>query len=175
MKRLICLMFFTCLGLTSCEKENTDELLEAEDLLASQEYFRAEINNKSFEVTDPETMGGTIYPSPNSGIITFDFYGGIEEEDNFEALDFKICFFDGPGTYFTGTTSSVSWADYYQNLDVWYNDYTLEDPGTVIVVNQTENFVEGTFDFNAYNYDDESYVHVVGEFKVLLEESGYED
>jgi hypothetical protein len=120
-------------------------------------------------------MGGTIYPSPESGIITLDFYGGIEDEKNFEALDFKICYFDGPGTYYTGTTSSVSWADYYQNMNVWYNDYTLEDPGIVIVTEHTERFVEGTYEFNAYNYDDESYIHVVGEFKVLLEKSHYQE
>ena len=175
MKKWIYIIFFTCVGLTSCEKEKTEELLESEDLLASQEYFRAQINDKSFEVTDPETMGGTIYPSPESGVITFDLYGGIEEGDNYEGLDFKICFYDGPGTYYTGTTTSVSWADYYNNWDAWYNDYRLEDPGIVVVEEHTEKFISGIFVFNAYNYEDESFINVEGDFKVLLEKSDYEE
>lgn len=174
MKKWIYTLVLSCAALISCDKENPEELLNSEDLLASQEYFRAEINGKPFEVTDPATMGGTIYPSPESGVITFDLYGVIEKGDDYEELNFKICFFDGPGTYYTGTTSSVSWADYYLNWEMWFNDYTLEDPGTVIVTAHTEKFIEGTFEFNAYNYEQESYVSVVGEFKVLLEKSVYE-
>lgn len=176
MKKWIYIILFTCVGLTSCEKESTDELeIESEALLASEEYFRAEINDRPFEVIDSETMGGTIYPSPLSGVITFDLYGEIIDGDDYEGLNFKLCFYDGPGTYYTGVTSSVSWADYYHNWDAWFNDYTLEDPGTVIVTKQTEKFIEGNFEFNAFNYEDESYVHVEGEFKVLLEKSDYEE
>lgn len=176
MKRWIFLSLWFSTIFVACEKKSAeDELLDSENLLASQEYFRAEINGEPFEVTDPETMGGTIYPSPNSGVITFDLYGAIEEEDHFEALDFKICFFEGPGTYYTGTTTSVSWADYYLNWDMWYNDYTLKDPGTVTVSTHSEKFIEGTFEFNAFNYEQESYVHVTGEFKVLLEKSVYDE
>lgn len=175
MKKWFYLIFFTCVGVASCEKENTEEILGSEDLLAAQEYFRAQINDSSFEVTDPETMGGTIYPSPKSGIMTFDLYGGIKEGDDYEGMDFKICFYDGPGTYYTGTTSSVSWADYYHNWEAWYNDYRLEDPGVVIVEEQTDKFISGTFEFNAYNYEDESFVHVEGDFKVLLEKSVYKE
>lgn len=175
MKKWIYIIFFTCVGLTSCEKENTEELLESEDLLVSQEYFRAKINGKDFEVTDPEKMGGTIYPSPLSGIMTFDLYGWTEEGDDYEELNFKICFYDGPGTYYTGVTTSVSWADYYKNWDFWFNDYRLEDPGQVVVEEQTEIFISGTFQFNAYNYEAESFVNVEGEFKVLLEKSDYEE
>lgn len=172
MKKWIYVFLFMCLPFYSCEEENADDLLqESEELIATEEYFRAEINGRSFEVTDPEAMGGTIYPSPESGIITFDLYGGIEEGESYEGLDFKICFFKGPGTYYTGTTTSVSWADYYHDSGAWYNDYRLEDPGVVTVTEHTEEFVQGTFIFNAYNYEDESYVNVEGEFKVLLEEN----
>ena len=172
MKKWIYLVLFACTSLISCEKENEDELeLNSEEFLASQEYFRAQINEKPFEVLDPETMGGFIYPSPTSGIMTFDLYGTIWEGDNYEELNFKICFYDGPGIYHTGTGNTVSWADYYINWRMWFNDSNLEDPGTVIVTKQDDNFIEGTFDFNAYNYEEDSFVHVTGEFKVLLEES----
>ncbi|GAB2760638.1 DUF6252 family protein [Salinimicrobium soli] len=175
MRKWVYIIFFTCVGLTSCEKENTEELLESEDLLASQEYFRAKINGKDFEVTDPENMRGFVYPDPRSEIMTFDLIGWREEGDDYEELNFKICFYDGPGIYYTGVTTSVSWADYYKNWDTWFNDPLLEDPGQVVVEEQTENFISGTFQFNAYSYEIESFVYVEGEFKVLLEKSVYED
>lgn len=174
MKRCLYLFLLVCFSLFSCEKEETETIQESEDLLTSQEYFRAEIDGKSFEVHDLELMMGTIYPSPTSGIITFDFLGAIDDKEHYEEINFKVCFYDGPGTYYTGTTSSVSWADYYLNSEYWYNDYTLEDPGLVVVTEDDGEYITGTFDFNAFNYDDESIVHVVGEFKVLLEENDFE-
>ena len=174
MKKWIYIFFFTCVGLASCEKENTEELLDSKELLATQEYFRATINDKSFEVTDPETMGGTIYPSPLSGVITLDIYGIIESDNDFEGLFFMLCYFDGPATYYTNNNYNASFADYINgDLNLWSNSYPQLEQGKVIIVEQNENFIEGVFEFNAYSDGDDSYVQIEGEFKVLLEESPY--
>lgn len=177
MKKWIYIILFTCVGLTSCEKENTEELVDPEDLLASQEYFRAEIDGKGFEVIDSETVGGTIYPSLETQVITLEIYGILEKEkpEDYEGLFFMICFFDGPGMYYTGNDYNNSYADYINgDLNLWSNSYPQLDPGKVAILEHTEDFVEGTFEFKAYNEYDDSYVDIIGEFKILLEENPYD-
>lgn len=178
MKKWIYLAFLTCTSLISCQKEEMpDEHLDPKDLLEAQEYFRAEIDGKSFKVIDSEMMGGIIYPSFESQVITLDLYGTLEKErpEDYEGLYFMICFFDGPGTYYTGNDYNASYADYINgDLNLWSNSYPQLDPGKVIVLEQTQDFVKGTFEFKAYNDYEDSYVDVIGEFKVLLEENPYD-
>lgn len=157
----------------SCQKE---ELVETAELEVSyEEYFKAEVDGVAFEIEDPAGIGGTIYPSHTTGIINFDFWGEIYDEtkevDYYTSFSFKVCFYDGPGTYYTGTDKTVSWADYWRDWELWENHYSYGvEPGEVIITKHTDDFVEGTFEYFAYNYDLDSTVYVTGEFGLLLED-----
>lgn len=153
--------------LIGCEKE---EITEVAALEAPTEYFNAEIDGKEFTVTDPETIGGMVYLSPNQ-VRTFDFWGATGTEDDHESITFMICFFEGPGTYYPGNDYNNSYGDYWLSWHLWSTAYPHMEPGEVIVTEQTEDFVEGTFKITGYNDEDDSYVEIQGEFGVLLEES----
>lgn len=144
-----------------------------------QEYFRADIDGESFEAKDTANIRATVYPSYRTGVITFDFMGEVDqksEEGEFDrGFNFKVCFYDGPGTYYTGTTKTVSWAYYWYSkgiseFELWENHYAYgNEPGEVVVTNATDKFVEGTFEFEAYNEYRETTINVTGEFGIILQ------
>lgn len=138
------------------------------------EYFRAEVNSKEFEVFNAENIKGTVYPSEETGNINFDFLGEIFNEDRetdfYEGFNFKVCFYDGPGTYYTGTPETVSWAMYWHDFELWENHYALgTEAGIVTITKATDQIVEGTFSFQAYNIQLETSVEAEGEFGIILE------
>lgn len=159
---------------TSCQKEEMAEEETAELEVEIEEYFRVEIDGVSYEFKDPEFIKGTIYPSRNSGVINFDFmalfYDDTKEVDFYKEFNFKVCFFDGPGTYYTGTTNTVSWAYFFSDYQYWENHYEYgNEPGEVTVTNAGDEYVEGTFRYEAYNDHLDSQVNVSGEFGLILE------
>lgn len=171
---LILALGFVCLA--ACQKDELEEeIIQTEELEAvPEEYFRAEVDGESYEADDPSLIKGTVYPSYNSGVINFDFSGEWIDEskdiDFYKAFTFKVCFYDGPGTYYTGTTKTVSWAMYWSDYGLWENHYEYgNEPGTVVVTNATDKYVEGTFEFEAYNNYSETTVYVKGEFGLILE------
>lgn len=158
----------------SCQKEEMGEDKTAELEVLYEEYFRAEVDGVVHEIEDSSGIGGTIYPSFNSGVINFDFWGEIydetKEEDYYTGFTFKVCFYDGPGTYYTGTDKTVSWADYWEDFEIWENNYAYGlEPGEVFITKHEDDFVEGTFKYWAYNEYLDSTVYVQGEFGLLLE------
>lgn len=168
---LVLAVGFFILG--ACQK---DEMVEesAELELVPEEYFRAEVDGVHYKVTDPEAIGGTVYPSYESGIINFDFFAeindGSSDSDLYKSFTFKVCFYDGPGTYQTGTNKTVSWAGYWEGWNYWEDNYAYDtEPGEVTVTEVTGDFVEGTFEFEAYSEDTETTISVIGEFGLLLE------
>ena len=83
---------------------------------------------------------------------------------------FKVCFYDGPGVYHTGTDQTVSWAMYWEDFNLWENHYSYgNDPGVVTITGATEEFVKGTFEFEAYNPELDNMLYAVGEFGLKLE------
>lgn len=158
----------------SCQTEEMAEDNIAGLEILYEEYFRAEVDGVAYEIEDPEGIGGTIYPSHTTGIINFDFWGEIFTEpvtvDYYTAFSFKVCFYDGPGTYYTGTDKTNSWSDYWDDWEIWENHYSYGlEPGEVVITSHTDDFVEGTFEFNAYNVNLDSTVYVIGEFGLLVE------
>ena len=156
----------------SCEKDEIEEVSDLE--VAPEEYFIAKVDGVTYEIEDPSGIAGIIYPSHTTGIINFDFWGESLDEskdvDYYTSFSFKVCFYDGPGTYYTGTDKTVSWAMYWSDWELWENHYIYNhDPGTVIITNHTDDFVEGTFEFVAYNENLETNVYVVGKFGLVLE------
>ena len=154
----------------ACQKDEiSEENLEIED--KPVEYFTASIDDREFDAKDPELIGGYAYPSQDSGIINFDFSADVYDgEDFIQSLNFKVCFYDGPGTYETGTKKTVSWAFYWFGDGYWENHWMYGNPpGQVIVTKADDSFVEGTFEFEAYNEETENTIHVKGKFGVLLE------
>lgn len=175
MKRVFTLsgiLFFIVFN--SCAPDNADEVL-AEEMVEEQEYFNAIIDGKPFVVNDPEMMGGFVFTNPETGIISLDLYGEIEGKEEYEGLYFLLCFYDGAKTYYTGNTHNVSYADYIKGWDIYSNDWTLHDPGTVVIKNASETFVEGEFIFRAYNVDGPGeIIEVTGSFGVKIDTSeGY--
>lgn len=168
MKRIFILSMLAICSCYSCQKEEIAEQAH----LQAPEYFSAKINGVDFLLTDPEEIGGSVYPGPGSKVRTFDFWGEREAKYYHEAIVFKIRFYKGPGTYYTGNNYNISYADY---RDAWYNDYRLEDPAEVIIIKASETFIEGTFAFTAFNYKTSDFVNIEGSFGVALEEnpSGY--
>lgn len=158
----------------ACQKEEVVEEENSEVEVEIIEYFTAEVNGKIIEFTDPYLIKGTVYTSRNTGVINFDFSADFYDEslevDFYKGFLFKVCFYDGPGTYNTGTTETVSWAMYFSDYALWENHYSYgNDPGIVVVTDATEDYVEGTFEFEAYNTHYENSVEVNGEFKLELE------
>ena len=41
---------------------------------------------------------------------------------------FKVCFYDGPGTYNTGTEKTISWDIYREGFELWENHYENGNP-----------------------------------------------
>ncbi|MCM4161538.1 hypothetical protein FHG64_11525 [Antarcticibacterium flavum] len=159
-------------GVSESVQESTEQAGEEEE--GPAEYFKAKINGDLFEVEDPQLIKGTVYPSRNTGVINFDFSAdGVDtsgEENVNMGFLFKVCFYDGPNTYYTGTTETVSWAMYWTDYGFWENHYAYgNEPGIVIVTNATDTFVEGTFEFEAYSSDTETTIEVEGEFGIRLE------
>lgn len=176
MKKYYLILALGFIGVSACQKEETaEEILQTEELEAlPEEYFRAEVDGQAFEADDPSLIKGTVYPSPNSGVINFDFSGEWADESQevnfFKAFTFKVCFYDGPGTYYTGTKETVSWAMYWADYDLWENHWQNgNEPGTVTVTHATDKYVEGTFEFEAFSTDRETTVSVQGEFGLILE------
>lgn len=138
------------------------------------EYFRWKIDSTVYETTIGRHIRGTKYPSRNTGVINFDFKGEIinkgKDVDFYQAFNFKVCFYDGVGTYYTGTRQTVSWALYWHDNQLWENHYEYgNEPGVVEVTAATEEYVEGTFELEAYNTYLENMIYVEGEFSLNLE------
>ena len=164
--------------LSSCQSDEvtSDPLLD--DIFDARpdfvEYFRAEINGENFEVKNGNFIKGTVYASDDTGNINLDFLAEIFNEeletDFYEGFNFKVCFFDGLGTYYTGTTETVSWAMYWYDFEFWENHYSLgTEAGKVTITKATDQTVEGTFSFEAYNNQLENTILAEGEFGILLE------
>lgn len=174
MKRICMIFLVGFVSLNACQKNELDqELLELETP-GPEEFFRAEVDGELFETRKAADIGGTVYPSWNTGVINFDFSGEMFDEskdhDSYKAFVFKICFYDGEGTYYTGTDKTVSWAMYWFDDELWENHYSYgNEPGEVVITNATEEFVEGSFQFEAYNPHLETTVRVEGEFGLRLE------
>lgn len=161
----------------SCQKEEMVEEKTAElktDEIIYEEYFRVEIDSVKHEFKDPDLIKGTAYPSRNSGIVNFDFTGIFDDPTKevgfYKEFNFKVCFYDGPGTYYTGTPDTASWAYFFSDYQYWENHYEFgNEPGEVVVTNATDEYVEGTFEYEAYNDYLNSTVYVKGEFGLILE------
>lgn len=161
----------------SCQKEEIVEEVTAEletDEIIYEEYFRVEIDGESYEFEDPDLIKGTVYPSRNTGIINFDFTGIFDDSTKkvgfYKEFNFKVCFYDGPGTYYTGTPNTASWAYFFADYNYWENHYEFgNEPGEVVVTKATDDVVEGTFEYEASNDNPESTVYVKGEFGLILE------
>lgn len=169
MKRIVTLSLLAICLCSSCEKEGLPTENDEQANLQIPEYFSAKINGVDFFLTDADAIGGTVYFNPESGLITFDFWGQKEEKFYYEAIKFTICSYNGPGTYYTGNTRDVSVVDYLVNLEAWKNDYRLKDPGEVIISKASNSFVEGSFVFKALNYQTSDFVRIEGNFGVALE------
>lgn len=177
------IIFISCQKEEIVEVENSEvEIVEQEIVeletqgqeVDYEEYFRAEVDGVVYEMNDPELIKGTVYPSRNSGVINFDFTGGFydptKEVDFYKEFNFKVCFYDGPGTYYTGTPHTASWAYVWFDYQYWENHYEYgNEPGEVIVTSSTNDYVEGTFEYKAYNEYLETTIHVKGEFGLILE------
>ena len=170
MKRCYLILAVGFLFLTSCENEEvTDNKAEV-----ISEYFNFEVDGASFSVNDPDHIAGTVYESSDTGVINFDFFGEITSEssqdDIYRGLVFKVCFYDGPGTYYTGTDQTISWAFSWFDDQLWENHYSYgNDPGIVIITKASENFVEGSFEYEGYNPNLETNVLIKGNFGLKLE------
>ena len=187
-----CLIFAVILFLGSCEKDDLgEENLNEENAVDEQifesnevnttsseeerpEFFRWKIDDEEYETTEGKHIKGTVYPSPDTGVITFDFSGEIvdnsKEVNFYKGFIFKVCFYDGVGTYYTGTTETVSWAMYWLDYELWENHYSYgNESGIVEVTAATDDYVEGSFGFEAYNPDLETNIYVDGKFKLNLE------
>ena len=179
MRNYYLVLMVVTLAIFSCEKdeaeENTGDAVATKEL--PLEYFRAEIDGRQLEAKDTALIAGTAYPSYNTGVINFDFSAWMKDEtaeseakDIYDGFMFKVCFYDGPGTYYTGTDKTVSWAMYWEGFELWENHYENGNPpGIVTITAATEDFVEGTFEFEAYNRELENTVYAVGEFGLKLE------
>ncbi len=162
------------LFLTSCQKDDVTDSNIEKNAEVIDEYFNFEVDGTSFSVKDPDHIAGTVYPSSNTGVINFDFFGEIisefSEDNIYRGLVFKVCFYDGPGTYYTGTDQTVSWAFSWFDDELWENHYSYgNDPGIVIITSATENFVEGTFEYEGYNSNLETNILIKGNFGLELE------
>ncbi|GAA4308348.1 hypothetical protein GCM10023115_37120 [Pontixanthobacter gangjinensis] len=152
-------------------EQDSDDTTDSEEERA--EFFWWEIDSTKFETTIGKHIAGTIYSSKDTGVINFDFFGeiiGEAQDSTYNGLLFKVCFFDGEGIYYTGTRETVSWAIYWDNFDMWENHYSFgNEPGVVEVTKATDEYVEGTFEFEAYNPDLENMIFVKGGFSLNLE------
>jgi len=175
-KNFFTLFIVIFLGACQGDEVTNDPLLD--DIYDAKpdfvEYFRAEINGENFEVLNGDQIKGTVYPSDDTGNINFDFLAEISkkelETDFYEAFNFKVCFFEGPGTYFTGTRETVSWAMYWYDFELWENHYAFgTEPGTVTITKFTDQVVEGTFSFEGFNNQLENTILAQGEFGIILE------
>ena len=171
--------FFAC-EKAEIEINNTEEVIApkfeqgVDTGVMPAEYFRVEVDEDFFETESAANIKGTTYPSDHSGVINFDFFM-MFEDPNLEVgfskeFNFKVCFFDGPGTYYTGTPYTASWAYFFSDYHYWENHHEFgHEPGEVIVTKATKNYVEGTFSYEAYNRELDSTAIVKGEFGLVLE------
>lgn len=169
-----CYLILIVVGLFFCSCQKDDLSADKTDVIENEEYFTFEIDGTTFSVEDPDHIAGTVYPSSDTGVINFDFFGELTPEysvnDIYRGLIFKVCFYEGPGTYFTGTDQTVSWAYIWIDSELWENHYNYgNDPGVVIIKNATNNFVEGTFEYEGYNPNLETTILVEGNFGLKLE------
>ena len=171
--------FFAChkaeIEINNIEEVNDTKIEEA--IVTGEmpaEYFRVEVNEDFFETENAANIKGTTYPSEQSGVINFDFMTIFQDPDKevdfYKEFNFKVCFYDGPGTYYTGTPKTVSWAYLFSDYQYWENHYEYgNEPGEVIVTKATDNYVEGTFSYEAFNDHLDSTILVKGEFGLVLE------
>ncbi|MDX1760651.1 MAG: hypothetical protein R3218_00695 [Christiangramia sp.] len=169
---LIAILFCACQSEETLDDPFYDDVFNAKPDFV--EYFRAEVNGENFEILNGDYIKGTIYTIDDAGNINLDFLGEISkqglDEDFYEAFNFKITLFDGPGTYYTGTTENLSFALYWYDFDFWENHYALgTEPGVVTITRAGDRVIEGSFSFEGYNNQLENKILAEGEFGIILE------
>ena len=160
--------------IVSCQNDDNEKNITEKNTTEFVEYFNFEIDGVNFAVNDSDHIAGTVYPSDETGVINFDFFGEIpaisSEENVYRGVFFKVCFYDGPGTYYTGTDETISWAFNWTDSEIWENHYNYEnEPGIVIITSANNSFVEGTFEYEGYNPNLETETLVKGNFGLKLE------
>lgn len=178
MKRLIPCLLLAGL-MFACNKEEISEQLnekEASDPVEeiqqteNNEYFNAVVDSADvstdFIAEDPEYIAADYFTNPESGITSLTIYGTTSESDS-KTILFMLCFYDGAGTYHTGTNMTNSYAYYWGGNYIWYCDPGMGDPGTVTISFADKHFVEGSFNINNYSYEpemSEKSIRISGEF-----------
>lgn len=157
----------------SCQSEDLSSELNDESSEAFEEYFYSTADGAEFNVSDPGSIIAYSQVNPDTGVTSLFFYAQ-PKENSFQFFGFQLCFYDGPGVYYTGDGLTPSWSYYWDDQTLWYSDLKLdENPamGIYTITNVTEEIIEGEFVITAYNsYDLNSLIEISGEFGVFCEE-----
>lgn len=154
--------------LVSCEpgsiEEETDTGTILNEAMADGEYIELAVNGEQFSISDPGKIFAEVQTNVDSGVTSLVLAGEIGENELVFLL--VVCFFDGPGTYITGTRNTMSGTELYMDGQVWLCSRSSRDPGMVLITSADEHFIEGNFKIRGFNSELKNYVVQEGEFRV---------
>lgn len=161
-------LIFMC----SCEAENIDEeSFTGETLiedLGPGEYLYLSLNGEKHEIVDSVNLSAQVQTNQDSAVISFVMNGELPPENEL-IFNLVVCFYDGPGIYYTGTGDDLSGSILNLQGYEWFCNRTTRDPGIVMIKKADEEYIEGSFKIRGFNPELKNYVLQKGDFRVKWE------